>query len=249
MGVALQRKKELVEQYRLHATDTGSPEVQIALLSERIDYLTEHFQTHTKDHHSRRGLLKLVGQRRRLLDYLKRYDERALQGSDRAPGSSPLATSSPFGSSPQRRLLLPRHRAFRPGRSFMYHKSADRLSWTPPVHRGRTHGEAGRRRRARAVRRDHGAGHRGRQRAARATGIDFFPLTVRLPGEDALPPGKIPGGFFKREGRPAEKEILTSRLIDRPIRPLFPEGLPATRRRSSPRCSRSTRRTTPTSWR
>ena len=74
MGVALQRKKELVEQYRLHATDTGSPEVQIALLSERIDYLTEHFKTHVKDHHSRRGLLKLVGQRRRLLDYLKRYD-------------------------------------------------------------------------------------------------------------------------------------------------------------------------------
>ena len=74
MGVALQRKTELVEQFRLHPTDTGSPEVQIALLSERIDYLTEHFQTHVKDHHSRRGLLKLVGQRRRLLDYLKRYD-------------------------------------------------------------------------------------------------------------------------------------------------------------------------------
>ena len=74
MGVALQRKKELVEGFRLHPTDTGSPEVQIALLSKRIDYLTEHFQTHSKDHHSRRGLLRLVGQRRRLLDYLKRYD-------------------------------------------------------------------------------------------------------------------------------------------------------------------------------
>jgi small subunit ribosomal protein S15 len=74
MGVASQPNKELVEQYRLHPTDTGSPEVQIALLSKRIDYLTEHFQTHVKDHHSRRGLLKLVGQRRRLLDYLKRYD-------------------------------------------------------------------------------------------------------------------------------------------------------------------------------
>jgi small subunit ribosomal protein S15 len=74
MGVALQRKKDLVEQFRQHPTDTGSPEVQIALLSERIDYLTEHFKAHTKDHHSRRGLLKLVGQRRRLLDYLKRYD-------------------------------------------------------------------------------------------------------------------------------------------------------------------------------
>jgi len=72
MGVALARKQELVEQFRQHPTDTGSPEVQIALLSERIDYLTEHFRTHLKDHHSRRGLLKLVGQRRRLLDYLKR---------------------------------------------------------------------------------------------------------------------------------------------------------------------------------
>jgi small subunit ribosomal protein S15 len=74
MGVALQRKKEVIDQFRQHSTDTGSPEVQVALLSERIDYLTEHFQTHKKDHHSRRGLLKLVGQRRRLLDYLKRYD-------------------------------------------------------------------------------------------------------------------------------------------------------------------------------
>ena len=80
MGVALQQKKELVEQFRLHATDTGSPEVQIALLSKRIDYLTEHFQTHVKDHHSRRGLLKLVGQRRRLLDYLKRYDGARYKG-------------------------------------------------------------------------------------------------------------------------------------------------------------------------
>ncbi len=71
---ATQKKKELVEEYRLHPTDTGSPEVQIALLSERIGYLTEHFKVHKKDHHSRRGLLKLVGQRRRLLDYLKRSD-------------------------------------------------------------------------------------------------------------------------------------------------------------------------------
>jgi small subunit ribosomal protein S15 len=72
MGIALERKKELVSDHRLHEKDTGSPEVQIALLSERINYLTEHFKVHTKDHHSRRGLLKLVGQRRRLLDYLKR---------------------------------------------------------------------------------------------------------------------------------------------------------------------------------
>lgn len=80
MGVALQRKKDLVEQFRQHPTDTGSPEVQVALLSERIDYLTEHFKAHTKDHHSRRGLLKLVGQRRRLLDYLKRYSNERYKG-------------------------------------------------------------------------------------------------------------------------------------------------------------------------
>ena len=67
-----EKKTELVTKFRVHETDTGSPEVQVALLSERINHLTEHFKTHKKDHHSRRGLLKLVGQRRRLLDYLKR---------------------------------------------------------------------------------------------------------------------------------------------------------------------------------
>ena len=69
-----ERKNEVISAYRTHEADTGSPEVQVALLSERISYLTEHFKTHVKDHHSRRGLLKLVGQRRRLLDYLKRKD-------------------------------------------------------------------------------------------------------------------------------------------------------------------------------
>jgi small subunit ribosomal protein S15 len=68
------RKTAVIGTYRTHDSDTGSPEVQVALLSERISYLTEHFKTHAKDHHSRRGLLKLVGQRRRLLDYLKRKD-------------------------------------------------------------------------------------------------------------------------------------------------------------------------------
>jgi small subunit ribosomal protein S15 len=71
MSVTLEKKAALVSQYKVHDKDTGSPEVQVALLSERITYLTEHFKTHKKDHHSRRGLLKLVGQRRRLLDYLK----------------------------------------------------------------------------------------------------------------------------------------------------------------------------------
>lgn len=68
------RKTEVITTYRTHETDTGSPEVQVAILSERISYLTEHFKIHAKDHHSRRGLLKLVGQRRRLLDYLKGKD-------------------------------------------------------------------------------------------------------------------------------------------------------------------------------
>jgi small subunit ribosomal protein S15 len=67
-----EKKKTVIEDFRTHPSDTGSPEVQIALLSERITYLTEHFKTHKKDHHSRRGLLKLVGQRRQLLNYLKR---------------------------------------------------------------------------------------------------------------------------------------------------------------------------------
>jgi small subunit ribosomal protein S15 len=66
-----EKKKEIIEKFSTHQGDTGSPEVQVALLSERIGYLTEHFKTHKKDHHSRRGLLKLVGQRRRLLNYLR----------------------------------------------------------------------------------------------------------------------------------------------------------------------------------
>ena len=68
------KKKGIIDSYRLHDKDTGSPEVQIALLSARIEYLTEHFKTNKKDHHSRRGLLKLVSQRRGLLDYIKNKD-------------------------------------------------------------------------------------------------------------------------------------------------------------------------------
>jgi small subunit ribosomal protein S15 len=74
VGLTLDQKKEVLGKFSVHPTDTGSPEVQIALLSERIKYLTEHFMTHAKDHHSRRGLLKLVGQRKRLLGYLKKKD-------------------------------------------------------------------------------------------------------------------------------------------------------------------------------
>ncbi len=69
-----QAKSEVIREFRMHETDTGSTDVQVALLTQRINELTGHFKTHTKDHHSRRGLLKLVGQRRRLLDYMKRRD-------------------------------------------------------------------------------------------------------------------------------------------------------------------------------
>lgn len=74
MALTQQRKQELIEEHKLHATDTGSPEVQIAILTQNINNLTAHFREHKKDHHSRRGLLKMVGQRRKLLAYLKDKD-------------------------------------------------------------------------------------------------------------------------------------------------------------------------------
>ena len=74
MPLTMEQKKTLIEQYRVHEGDTGSPEVQIALLTERVNSLTEHFKKHAKDHHSRRGLLMLIGKRRGLLEYLKNND-------------------------------------------------------------------------------------------------------------------------------------------------------------------------------
>ncbi|MBM4132766.1 MAG: 30S ribosomal protein S15 [Nitrospirota bacterium] len=75
MALTKEAKTEVIQGYRRHGTDTGSPEVQIAVLTNRITYLTEHFKLHKKDHHSRRGLLELVGRRRRLLDYLRGVDD------------------------------------------------------------------------------------------------------------------------------------------------------------------------------
>ena len=72
MGLTKDKKQEIISKYKLHGLDSGSPEVQIALLTEKISYLTDHFKVHKGDHHSRRGLLRMVGRRRRLLDYLKR---------------------------------------------------------------------------------------------------------------------------------------------------------------------------------
>lgn len=80
MALTMEDKRKLIDEYKLHDTDTGSPEVQIGLLTHRITYLTDHLKTHTKDHHSRRGLLMLVGQRRRLLDYVKEKDIQRYRG-------------------------------------------------------------------------------------------------------------------------------------------------------------------------
>ena len=80
MSITAARKTELIKTYAVKSSDTGSPEVQVALLSERINNLTEHFKTHVKDNHSRRGLLKLVSQRRQILDYLQRTDDDRYKG-------------------------------------------------------------------------------------------------------------------------------------------------------------------------
>lgn len=80
MALLKEEKEAVMSGFRMHQADTGSSEVQIAILSARITYLTEHFRTHKKDHHSRRGLRKLVGRRRRLLDYVKRHDFARYQG-------------------------------------------------------------------------------------------------------------------------------------------------------------------------
>jgi small subunit ribosomal protein S15 len=107
MALAVDRKKSLIEQFRTHEGDTGSPEVQIALLTERITGLTEHFKTHAKDHHSRRGLLMLIGKRRGLIEYLRKkvgypplehavHDRSSVAMEPGAPSSAdaPLITGS-----------------------------------------------------------------------------------------------------------------------------------------------------------
>ena len=91
MSITTGRKAEVIKTYATKTGDTGSPEVQVAILSERINTLTDHFKTHVKDNHSRRGLLKMVSQRRQLLDYLKRTDEARYKSIDREARHSPLS--------------------------------------------------------------------------------------------------------------------------------------------------------------
>ena len=94
MSVTTGRKAEVIKTYAKKPGDTGSPEVQVAILSERINNLTEHFKAHVKDNHSRRGLLKMVSQRRTLLDYLRRTNEAQLQGFDREARHPPIIYSA-----------------------------------------------------------------------------------------------------------------------------------------------------------
>src|SRR5216683_3320083 len=165
MALQVAQKAQVVKQHQRAASDTGSPEVQVALLTERINSLAEHFKTHVKDFHSRRGLLKMVSQRRKLLDYLKRKDADKYRGLiERQAHGAVVCTMDDT-------VVLATVVAAKEPRA----------------------------------------------------GQDWFPLTVDYV-EKTYAAGKIPGGFFKREGRPSEKETLTSRLIDRPVRPLFPDG-------------------------
>ena len=107
MSITADRKQELIKEYATKDGDTGSPEVQVAILSERIANLTEHFKSHVKDNHSRRGLLKLVSQRRRLLDYLKSRDDGALPDAHRAARPAPLSASRRARPARGRRAAAP----------------------------------------------------------------------------------------------------------------------------------------------
>ena len=291
MSLHQERKAALVTKFRTHEKDTGSPEVQVALLSERINMLTEHFKTHKKDHHSRRGLLKLVGQRRRLLDYLKAQGREPLQEAHRGPRhpqvsqsaalrgagiSAPRvsaasrqartrerarraevfgfrSTGRPEGSARRSGIKSPTHprasarppaqlrqcdQRHRIGLRDAHHSG---LAPAPSRRRGKhmhskksvkigehelrietgQHGQAGRRLGRGALRR-----HMLLVTAVSARekkDIDFLPLTVEYQ-EKLYSAGRIPGSYFKREGRLTEKETLTCRLVDRSCRPLFPEG-------------------------
>src|SRR4051812_47331308 len=147
-------KTPTVEKYRTHETDSGSTEVQVALLTERINYLTDHFRTHAKDHHSRRGLLKMAGKRRRLLDYLRRTD---VEGYRKIIADLGLRYYSGFLISPRgaqcdsARFVLHRDN----NTTYATHRKNFRRQ--TPGHRDRPHGEAGGRIRSSAVRRDDGS--------------------------------------------------------------------------------------------
>ena len=235
MALTKEAKREVVAGHGRSDADTGSSQVQIALLSRRIDELTEHLRTHRKDHHSRRGLLKLVGRRRRLLNYLQKRDLEGYRGLIKELGTAPLGREKPGGAggslrepreavASNLRLHLPEEREARHMSTMVSGKSTVNVT----VGRNDMSFETGKL----AKQADGAVVVRSGDTMVLATaqgrteareGADFFPLTVDVE-ERMYAAGKIPGGFFKREGRPTEKAILTARMIDRPIRPLWPKG-------------------------
>ncbi|KAG0162371.1 hypothetical protein DFQ30_002222, partial [Apophysomyces sp. BC1015] len=263
MSIANISKSEVVAQFARGTNDTGSPEVQVALLTSRINELTVHFKAHMKDHHSRRGLLRMVSRRRKLLDYLKAKDADRYRALIEKLGLRNISDVMRFRT---------RIRAVRPASEAGFCVIPARQRWgcragmtyTSPLSSGRqSFGKGLRTGRARARRLEgvemfnkiikefkwgqHNVRLETGEIARQASGAvlvdvedtvvlatvvaaksakpgqDFFPLTVDYI-EKTYAAGKIPGGFFRREGRPSEGETLISRLIDRPLRPLFPEG-------------------------
>ena len=240
-----------------------APKSRWRCISERIVNLTEHLKTHAKDFHSRRGLLMLVGRRRRLLDYLKKKDNAhatqtligrlvaaPLTPTTDQPGANGGAGSIRVAGGLSTRLcdgafghVVAAHTAppCRPRRRTRTGKQTPAVARTGVYVRMFNHFRKELDWGGRKLILETGKIARQADGAVMATygetivlctvvgvktakpGQDFFPLTVNYQ-EKAFAAGKIPGGFFKREGRPSEKETLVSRLIDRPIRPLFPHG-------------------------
>ena len=232
MAFTKDRKLEVIGCVQDPHGDTGSPEVQVALLSERINYLTEHFKTHAKDHHSRRGLLMLVGQRRSAARLPEGEGPQPLRGPDQAAGHPQVTPpAAPRFGTPCPRLGTSRtvitRRALQKlaqlteRKIHMHTREINVGGKTISIETGRLAKQA-----------DGSVIVRSGDTMVLVTacadpnpreGVDFLPLTCDYK-ENAYASGRIPGGFFKREGKPPEKEVLTSRLIDRPIRPLFPDG-------------------------
>ncbi len=232
MSLTKEVKEEIVQKHGAGTTDTGSTKVQIALLTQRINDLTEHLRSHPKDHYSRRGLLKLVGRRRRFLTYLQKRRPRGLSRPHQGAGAEALALETGRveirASAGSDADSSPHSPAKQSGGKVMAIATERRSDVKVTIGGREITFETGKL----AKQADGAVVVRSGDTMVLATaqgrmepreGADFFPLTVDVE-ERMYAAGKIPGGFFKREGRPTERAILTARMIDRPIRPLWPKG-------------------------
>ena len=238
MTLTKEAKQELIGKHGRDETDTGSPEVQIAMLTQRINELTEHLRTHAKDHYSRRGLLKLVGRRRRFLNYLQKHDLEGYRALIKELGLQALAPYTREGGSLSELARSAReadsnlhsppkqsggqwneHCDRAPGRRSPSRSAARRSPSRPASSRSRRTAQSSS---APATR---WCSRRPQGRTEAREGADFFPLTVDVE-ERMYAAGKIPGGFFKREGR-ADRARDPDRAHDRPPDPAaLAEGLP-----------------------